>query len=161
MVRLASNPARQPPMRGGRSLTIHLVQVSLFCLGWSTQPAGLPTGRKHPNHSISMLLTSAGPRPKGSAQATGISAGREGILAEGLWSLERAPLLTEAPGRPEAVQCPPALNPSESSGVPSLLSVGIGGDFQELYHLNRTGRGRLNHTVLLRARIAIIHSVVT
>lgn len=33
--------ARQPPMPGGLPLPVHLVQVSLFCLSWSTQPTGL------------------------------------------------------------------------------------------------------------------------
>ena len=40
VVRLASKPVRQPPMQG-LPLTSHLVQVSLLCLSWGTQPTSL------------------------------------------------------------------------------------------------------------------------
>lgn len=80
--------------------------------------------------------------------------GREGVPAEGLGAGRGA-------GEARGWAVSPALNPSESFGALSLLSGGTGGNFQELHHLNRTVRGRLNHTVLLWERIAIIHSVVT
>lgn len=70
-------------MRGGLPLTAHLVQFSLFCLSSVLSPEALSTEMKHPNHSISMLLTSA--------QAQGFCTDH-GDLGRMLWNPSRGPL---------------------------------------------------------------------
>ena len=72
----ASRPARQPHRRGGLSPATHLVQLSVFLSQPEHSAHSIINLMKRAKHSISLLLTLAGHRPRGPAQTAGVSAGR-------------------------------------------------------------------------------------